>query len=98
MRRDHLPVALHTEPIDAAILVAKEIPGRNAIELRPADIGAHRIDQCIPAAERLDKTSGCNVELPGRQRAAPLRTVARRLQEGGLLRSGESVWTRSLRR
>ncbi len=94
MRRDHRSIALHNAPVHAAILVAKEIPGRNAIELRPADISAHRIDQCIPAAERLEKARGCNVGLLVGKRVEPLIKFPMRLQEGGLLRKRKSDWSR----
>src|SRR5260370_29335873 len=78
MRRDHRSIALHNAPVHAAILVAKEIPGRNAIELRPADISAHRIDQCIPAAERLEQARGCNVGLLVGNRVAPVMRLSMR--------------------
>src|SRR5437762_12814226 len=94
MRRDHRSIALHNAPIDTAIVVPKEIPGRNAIELRPADVGADGIDQRIPAAERLEKSRGWNVGLLVEKRIEPLIKFPMGLEEGGLLRERESNWSR----
>ncbi len=94
MRRDHRSIALHNAPIDTAIVVPKEIPGRNAIELRPADVGADGIDQRVPAAERLEKSRGWNVGLLVGKRIEPLIKFPMGLEEGGLLRKRKSNWSR----
>src|SRR5262249_9284977 len=94
MRRDHRSVTLYNPPINATIFIAKEIPGRNAIELRPTDIGADGIDQCVPAPERLEKTRGCYVGLLVGKRGKPLIKFLMSLEKGGLLRQRKSNWSR----
>src|SRR5262249_41248134 len=79
---------------NAAVFVAKEISGRNAIELRSTDIGADGIDQSVPAAERLEKTRGCHVGLLIGKRVKPLIKFLMSLEEGCLLRQRKSNWSR----
>jgi hypothetical protein len=86
---DRRAVALEHPPVDAAVVVTTEITGRDPLEVRPADIGADRVDQAVPAAERLEKGRGRNVVAVG-ERIEPLLELLQRVEKGALLRQRET--------
>src|SRR5262249_39304014 len=86
MGGDRRPVALDDSPVDAAVVVATDIPRRDPIELRSVRVRADGVDQGIPLAERLEKCRGRNVRRLLGVGMKLLVEFLLRLQKAGLLR------------
>src|SRR5262245_63051491 len=94
MGGDHPPVALDHPPIYATVVIAIGIPRRDPLKLRSVRVGADRVDQGIPLAERLEKRRRRNVRLFLATGVELLAKFLQRLQKAGLLRKRKADWSR----
>src|SRR5262249_35198821 len=67
------------------------------LKLRPVRVGADRVDQGIPLAERLEKLRGRQVRVFLAAGMKLLAEFLQRLQKAGLLRQRKADWSRMLR-
>src|SRR5262245_30869513 len=95
MGGDHRSVALHNPPVHAAIGIVFEVPSRDPIKLRSADVSVDGVDQGVPAAVRLEKRRGCDVRLALGKRVEPLIKFSLGLEKSVLLRKGKSDRSRT---
>ena len=77
-------------PVHAAIRVAVEVFGRNAIPLGAADIGTDGIDQSVPAAPGFERSRARNVDLVRRDLLEARIECVHRLLEFALLGARET--------
>ena len=90
MGGDHGAVALDHAPVHAAVVISAEITHRHLFELGPADIGAGRPDQVVPAAIRIKQCRRCRVLLSLRRRVHACEEFLARVEIGSLLRKRQA--------